>query len=105
VRTLQTERSASDADDDPTALKMPPTARFADLGHVGLTSDSHPSEVWLRWWTAFEKYGSDLQRGTRAFFVKGNGTRWDAEGLICAKLRRYYFVSPNTASLRMWTSS
>jgi hypothetical protein len=32
VRLLQNVRSASDADDNRTALFMPPTARFIDLG-------------------------------------------------------------------------
>jgi hypothetical protein len=32
VRPLQTERSASDADDNRTALYAPPTARFTELG-------------------------------------------------------------------------
>jgi len=32
LRRSQTERSASDADDNRTALYAPPTARFTDLG-------------------------------------------------------------------------
>jgi hypothetical protein len=32
IRPLQTERTASDADDNRTALYAPPTARFTELG-------------------------------------------------------------------------
>jgi hypothetical protein len=37
-----------------------------------------------------KKYGSDVQPGNKAVFIKGNGTRRDADVLVCAKLRRYY---------------
>ena len=37
-----------------------------------------------------QKYGSDLNVGTKAIFIKGNGTRRDADVLVCAILRRYH---------------
>lgn len=37
-----------------------------------------------------KKYGSDVNPGTKAIFIKGNGTRRDADVLACAKLRRYF---------------
>jgi len=37
-----------------------------------------------------KKYGSDVQPGSKAVFIKGNGTRRNADVLVCAKLRRYY---------------
>jgi hypothetical protein len=37
-----------------------------------------------------EKYGNDVQPGTKAIFIKGNGSRRDADVLVCAKLRRCY---------------
>ena len=36
------------------------------------------------------KYGSDVKPGTKAIFIKGSGSRRDADVLVCAKLRRYY---------------
>ena len=42
----------------------------------------------IAWLT--KKYGSDVKPGTKAIFIKGNGTRRDADVLVCAKLRRYY---------------
>lgn len=42
----------------------------------------------ITWLT--KKYGSDLQIGTKALFIKGNGTRRDADVLVCAMLRRYH---------------
>lgn len=35
-------------------------------------------------------YGSSVNPGKKAIFIKGNGTRRDADVLVCAKLRRYY---------------
>lgn len=45
------------------------------------------SEVlgWLK-----KRYGDDVKGGSKAIFIKGNGTRRDADVLVCAKLRRYY---------------
>lgn len=37
-----------------------------------------------------QKYGSDVKPGKKAVFIKGNGTRRDADVLVCAKLRRYF---------------
>jgi hypothetical protein len=37
-----------------------------------------------------KKYGTDVKIGSKAVFIKGNGTRRDADVLVCAKLRRYY---------------
>lgn len=37
-----------------------------------------------------KKYGSDVNPGAKAIFIKGNGTRRDADVLACAKLRRYF---------------
>jgi len=37
-----------------------------------------------------KKYGTDVQPGNKAVFIKGNGTRRNADVLVCAKLRRYY---------------
>jgi hypothetical protein len=45
------------------------------------------SEV-VAWLT--KKYGNDLQIGTKALFIKGNGARRDADVLVCAMLRRYH---------------
>jgi hypothetical protein len=42
----------------------------------------------LGWLT--KKYGSDVQPGNKAVFIKGSGARRNADVLICAKLRRYY---------------
>ena len=36
------------------------------------------------------KYGSDVKPGKKAIFIQGNGSRRDADVLVCAKLRRYY---------------
>lgn len=35
-------------------------------------------------------YGNDVKPGKKAVFIKGNGSRRDADVLVCAKLRRYY---------------
>jgi hypothetical protein len=37
-----------------------------------------------------KKYGNDVQPGTKAIFIKGSGSRRNADVLVCAKLRRYY---------------
>lgn len=37
-----------------------------------------------------KKYGTDVKIDSKAVFIKGNGTRRDADVLVCAKLRRYY---------------
>jgi hypothetical protein len=37
-----------------------------------------------------EKYGSDVQPGTKAIYVKGSGSRRNADVLVCCKLRRYH---------------
>ena len=37
-----------------------------------------------------QRYGSDVRPGKKAVFLKGNGTRRDADVLVCAKLRRFY---------------
>lgn len=37
-----------------------------------------------------KKYGNDVDLGTKAIFIKGNGARRDADVLVCAKLRRYH---------------
>lgn len=42
----------------------------------------------LSWLT--KKYGNDVNPGTKAIFIKGNGNRRDADVLVCAKLRRYH---------------
>lgn len=42
----------------------------------------------LPWLT--HNYGSDVQPGSKAIFIKGSGTRRDADVLVCAKLRRYH---------------
>ncbi|MES2294357.1 MAG: nucleotidyltransferase [Pseudomonadota bacterium] len=40
-------------------------------------------------WLA-KKYGNDLKVGAKALYIKGNGTRRDADILVCAMLRRYH---------------
>jgi hypothetical protein len=42
----------------------------------------------LSWLT--KKFGNDVQPGTKAIFLKGNGGRRDADVLVCANLRRYH---------------
>ena len=42
----------------------------------------------IAWLT--NKYGNDVQPGTKAIFIKGNGARRDADVLVCSKLRRYH---------------
>ncbi|MBR0842929.1 nucleotidyltransferase [Bradyrhizobium liaoningense] len=42
----------------------------------------------IAWLT--KTYGNDVKPGKKAVFIKGNGTRRDADVLVCAKLRRYY---------------
>jgi len=37
-----------------------------------------------------KKFGSDVEPGTKAIYIKGNDSRRDADVLVCAKLRRYY---------------
>lgn len=46
----------------------------------------------LQWLT--KKYGTDVKSGSKAIYIKGNGTRRDADVLVCAKLRRYYTYPP-----------
>jgi len=53
----------------------------------GYTLDEFKSSV-FSWLT--KKYGNDVKSGTKAIYVKGNGSRRDADVLVCAKLRRYY---------------
>jgi hypothetical protein len=36
-----------------------------------------------------KKYGSDVQPGTKAIYIKGNGNRRNADVLVCCKHRRY----------------
>lgn len=63
-------------------------ARFEAQRSPGTYSlDEFKSSV-VSWLT--KKYGSDVKPGTKAVFIKGNGTRRDADVLVCAKLRRYY---------------
>jgi hypothetical protein len=40
---------------------------------------------WLK-----SNYGNDVQPGSKAIFVKGNGSRRNADVLVCAELRRYH---------------
>lgn len=42
----------------------------------------------IEWLT--KQYGNDVHLGKKAVFIKGNGSRRDADVLVCAKLRRYY---------------
>jgi hypothetical protein len=37
-----------------------------------------------------EKVWERVTNGTKAIYIKGNGSRRDADVLVCAKLRRYY---------------
>jgi hypothetical protein len=51
----------------------------------------------IAWLT--KKYGSDVKPASKAIYVKGNGSRRDADVLVCAKLRRYHkFRGPNDES-------
>jgi hypothetical protein len=36
-----------------------------------------------------KKYGTDVQPGTKAIYIKGNGSRRNADVLVCCKHRRY----------------
>jgi hypothetical protein len=36
-----------------------------------------------------KKYGDDVQPGTKAIYIKGNGSRRNADVLVCCKHRRY----------------
>ncbi|POR41809.1 nucleotidyltransferase [Methylobacterium sp. V23] len=47
----------------------------------------------IAWLT--KAYGSDVKLGKKAVFIKGSGTRRDADVLVCAKLRRYYTFPAN----------
>jgi hypothetical protein len=42
----------------------------------------------LQWLTA--NYAKEVQPGTKAIFIKGSGSRRNADVLVCAKLRRFY---------------
>jgi hypothetical protein len=37
-----------------------------------------------------KKYGNDVQAGNKAVFIQGNGSRRDADVLVCAQLRHYH---------------
>ncbi|MBR1033701.1 hypothetical protein [Bradyrhizobium liaoningense] len=53
---------------------------------AGYTLDQFNKDVtgWL-----VKKYGTDVQPGTKAIYIKGNGSRRDADVLVCCKHRRY----------------
>ena len=51
------------------------------------TLDEFKTSV-VSWLT--KQYGSDVQPGLKAIFIKGSGARRNADVLVCAKLRRYY---------------
>lgn len=48
----------------------------------------------LSWLTA--KFGSNVNGGKKAIFIKGSGNRRDADVLVCARLRRYRKGSTGT---------
>lgn len=54
-------------------------------GNYALPEFKNDVISWLK-----KKYGSDVQPGNKAIFIKGNDSRRDADVLVCAKLRRYY---------------
>lgn len=43
-----------------------------------------------------KRFGSDVTKGKKAIFIKGNSGRRDADVLVCAKLRRYRKGSSGT---------
>ncbi len=53
---------------------------------AGYTLDQFKTDVtgWL-----IKKYGNDVQPGTKAIYIKGNGSRRNADVLVCCKHRRY----------------
>ena len=60
---------------------------------------------WLK-----KKFGSDVKEGKKAIFIKGNGSRRDADVLVCANHRRYRSSSTGTdlqydEGICFWTSS
>lgn len=69
--------------------------------------DQFKKEV-IDWLTV--RFGSDVKPGKKAVFVKGNGTRRDADVVVCAKHRRYRQGSTGTdyeydEGICFWTSS
>jgi hypothetical protein len=63
-------------------------ARHAAYGSAGTYTLAEFKTSVITWLT--KHYGKDVVPGKKAVFVKGNGTRRDADVLVCAKLRRYY---------------
>jgi hypothetical protein len=69
-------------------LNAEETARYnaqRSPGEYSLAEFKTSVVAWL-----IKKYGSDVNPGKKAVFIKGNGTRRDADVLVCAKLRRYF---------------
>lgn len=69
--------------------------------------DQFRKEV-IEWLT--KRFGSDVKPGSKAVLVRGNGTRRDADVLVCAKHRRYRTGSTGTDYLYdegicFWTNS
>jgi hypothetical protein len=69
--------------------------------------DEFKAEViaWLQ-----KKYGDDVKPGKKAIFIKGSGTRRDADVIVCAKHRLYWSGSTGTDNqfaegICFWTSS
>lgn len=81
--------------------------RFENNRSPGGYSHKKFKEEVLAWLT--EKYGTGVKPGKKAIFVPGNGSRRDADVLVCTRHLRYISYSAETGSsyrdgICFWTS-
>lgn len=74
---------------------------YADIGRLSVEAKANYDRAFVHAevsWSEFKaevfawlqkKYGSDAQSGKKAIFVKGNGSRRDADVIVCCNFRRY----------------
>ena len=74
---------------------------YADTGRLAEGAKANYDKAFVRAeiaWSDFraevlawlqKKYGSDAESGKKAIFIKGNGSRRDADVIVCCNFRRY----------------
>lgn len=81
---------------DTSRLNPDELARYekSNPGSATYTFDRFKSEVfaWL-----VKNFGAGVKAGKKAIFIPGNGTRRDADVLVCVNHRLYWSFAPNTS--------